>query len=412
MSLQRESSPYRPREVVLASKESSLANELSFLFREDISVEDVTQREFGGATISVAVLTYSERHQGSNHGTHHKQTVLFLEDAELDLPEFSLFPRPKGLLGAALKLVGDFGTIEFDDSPEFAERYMLHAWKEDATRVFFNEAIRAHFATRPGWSVRGKKRGLAVFRKNHICDEAEIEEFAAEALEMMTLFQLGEEALDERPELSREAGPQDLLERAESMNGLAGSLIAGQLQKQLAKIRLTSTELSEFVQSQTPRTIPKGMRRQVLGDTFPLIIVGFAFIIAGIVAGTIWLLVASTWLKPLALGFYLMLPGIGSLMSFGTIRSRRNKIRALQKGELTEGKIKKVKKSSLEVNNTPQYTVSVEYEFADEKRTAETDVNDGDRARSLKQDGATVRLLVDPGNPESVVVLDLLTLFD
>ena len=180
----------------------------------------------------------------------------------------------------------------------------------------------------------------------------------------MTLFQLGEEALDERPDLSREAGPQELLEATKSMNGLAGSMIARQLQSQLTKIRLTPDELADFIDAPLPRAIPVGMRRQVLGQSLPLVFVGIVFMIAGLVAGTVWWMNATPFMKPLAFGFYLFFPGIGSLMTFGTLSSRRKKFRTLRSGTFAEGRIKKVKTSGLRVNDQQQYEVLVEYEFA------------------------------------------------
>ena len=147
----------------MANPESTLADEVAFLFREQTEVESVTQREYGTATISVAVVTYADTRKNSNDTTRYRQTVLFLEDAELDLPEFSLSPKPKGLLSVAMKLIGDFGTIQFEDSPAFSEKYVLQGWVVEATRVFFNRSIREHFAERP-WMERSREaafdRGL------------------------------------------------------------------------------------------------------------------------------------------------------------------------------------------------------------------------------------------------------------
>lgn len=396
----------------MATPETTLANELSFLFREDVDVESVEQREHGGATLSVAVMSYADLSSQSNDRSRYRQTVIFLEDAELNLPEFSLAPKPKGILSVALKLLGNFGTIEFEDSPKFSEKYLLQGFAVDATKVFFNQPIREHFSDRPGWSVRGKQHALVVYRKNHVCDESEVQAFAADALEMLTLFQVGEEELDEHPELSREFGAKQLMEATQSMGGIAGSVIANRLKKELARIKLTSSELDEFLRSPVPRTAPIGMSRQVLGQNFPLVIVGLVFIVAGLIAGTVWLVAATPLLKPLAIGFYLMFSGIGSLMTFGTLSSRRKKTRALRQGEVAQGRITKVKKTGVEVNNEKQYRVDVEYESEGETRVSHVTVNDADKARGLQRDQSPVSLLVDPQDADNVVVLDLLILFD
>ncbi|MEL6109317.1 MAG: hypothetical protein AAFU85_25200 [Planctomycetota bacterium] len=398
--------------LILATPENTLAHELSFLFREDVDVESVEQREFGGATLSVAVMSFADLSSQSNDRSRYRQTVILLEDGEFDLPEFSLAPKPKGILSVALKLLGDFGTIEFDDPPGFAEQYLLQALAVDATRVFFNRSIREHFAERPGWSVRGKRHALVVFRKNHVCDESEVQAFATEALEMMTLFQVGEEELDEHPELARDVGPKQLMEASQSMGGLAGTILANRLNKELARIKLTSNEVDEFIRSPIPRTIPVGMSRQVLGPNFPLVIVGLVFIVAGLIAGTTWLLAATPLLKPLALGFYLMLPGIGSLMTFGTLSSRRKKNRTMRQGEVLSGRITKVKKTGLEVNHQREYRVDVAFELEGESRVSHVTVNDADRARELQRSKSPIRLLVDPQDADNIVVIDLLILFD
>ena len=79
-----------------------LAEELSELFREHVSVDSVTQRELAGATISVATMSYSTSGSGDSSNRHYQQTAVVLDDVQLDVPEFSLRPRVTGLLGKLL----------------------------------------------------------------------------------------------------------------------------------------------------------------------------------------------------------------------------------------------------------------------------------------------------------------------
>ncbi len=389
---------------------AELAEELSELFREHVSVDSVTQRELAGATISVATMSYSTSGSGDSSNRHYQQTAVVLDDQQLDVPEFSLRPRVTGLLGKLLKVMGNVAAIEFTDSPKFSENYYLHGWVVEPVRILFTKAIRDHLAQHPGWSVRGKKHRLVIFQSDRVCKDDEVDDFVRESLDILALFQEGEEALDERPEIRREVRPEDISLAATQVGGLAGKL----LQNQLNKISVTRNEFSAFVASPPPREVPPGMFRQVVGDNLPLIFVGILFFIGGIIGGTLWIILAEGVLKLLGIPLLLIFTIAGFLMAFLTLRHRKRKTRTLREGVLASGLVTNVRKSDVTVNSQVRFHVTLKYQHEGQEHTTVANAYGSavDQAQALKDSGQETTVLVDPEDASHVICLDMLIIFD
>ncbi len=392
---------------------TTLADELSELFQEHVSVKEVTQRQLGGATLSVTTMSYrsqSDSSSTSSMGRHYKQTVVVLDDVQLDVPEFSLLPKPKGLFGVLIKAMGNLSTVEFPESPEFTENYMLHAWVTEPVRVLFTKAVRDQLIADRRWSVRGKQHRLVIYQTDRVCKATEVDEFVRDALEILALFQEGEEELDAQPEIRREVRPEDISAAASQMSGFAGTL----LQNQLKKISVTRKELDSFTGSALPREIPPGLHRQVVGDNFPLIIVGILFTIGGLTGGIVWIMLTEGLMKFMGIPMLVIFPIAGFLMAFLTLRHRKRKTRTLREGVLTKGVVTDIAKSNVTINSQIRFHVTIQYDHHGSQRTTVANAYGAavDLARSLKESGQETKLLVDPEDPSHVVCLDILILFD
>lgn len=117
------------------------------------------------------------------------------------------------------------------------------------------------------------------------------------------------------------------------------------------------------------------------------------------------------------LGFLLLMPLIGGTMAAITGWYRARKSRVLRDGQLFSGTITDVTQSNLSVNQQIQHVVRISFPN-DEKDGIKREVIcaayslGADQAQQFHQNQQPVRLLVDPRDPNHIVCVDLITLFD
>jgi hypothetical protein len=116
------------------------------------------------AELSLTVFDYAHerRHTKSNHQV--KQTVTRMQSGLLHLPKFILFPegffeRMETALGQA--------DIDFPDTPEFSQRYVLRGDDEPAIRSLFNPILRRALEGQHGITIEGGGELLFIFRAGH-----------------------------------------------------------------------------------------------------------------------------------------------------------------------------------------------------------------------------------------------------
>ncbi len=394
-------------------KTESLEDLLSDLFGETVTIEGSEQRELGAAELSLIEMGYTKRNRspdGPTTLTHIRQTALVSHDAELDLPHFALSPTPKGIGGVLMSLVGDMGDLDFEDSPEFSNEYHLHAWSETPVRLLFTKAIRDHLGKRHGWSVMGRRNVLVIYYHNRVVDGEERTNFMDEALEILGLFQQAEETLDTMPQVRRETTGGDMAATAERMGGLAGSMLANQLRK----LSVTQQELDQFASSPTPRTIPRGIKRQVVGNYLVFVPFGFLFIVAGLVAGSVFYLMSEGAQRWISIPFFLFFPMIGSGMVFFPLRHYWRKNRALRDGKVVSARVTDIERTNASVNQQRRYHVSVDFSDGGQQVTRVLNAYGPavDLARQRKENGEPMRVIVDPADCEHLIGIDLLMMFD
>lgn len=386
-----------------------LEGRLTELFGEFVRADVLSESSQPDVTLAVCNMSYRVSNSESNRQV--RQTAVVLSAKDLDLPQFNLAPHSKGMLGKlAESMIGGM-DLNFEDSPDFSKAYLLFGWNEDAVRTLFNTDLRNYFADHGNWSVRGQGSQLVIFRNNEICEDHDIDGFTQQALELLSLFRDAEAQLDEYPGIQRDTSPADMQSVAQNMGGFAGAM----LQAALEKFAVTQAELNTFLAEPVPRKPPKGMKRQVVGDTFVLIPIGVIFLVAGVIVGGATVIQSeSKTAFEVGLLFLIAFPLIGGLMAGITMWYRRKKLRVLRRGIITTGTVSKEERSSIKVNDQLRHVVTVEYEASGTTARTTCSVSGAavEKARQRVDSGQPVTLLVDPQDSSHVVCTDFLITFD
>lgn len=388
---------------------SAAEQQLSDLFDAEVDVEILDEQTQGDLRLTVCNISYRPRqssHSSTGHSTRVRQSVVLMNADAFDFPQFRL----GGMTGRGpsrfimTKLLGATG-LTFPDTPEFGKQYMLFGMPEPALRVLFTPQVRQYFAAHPGWSVRGNQQQLVIFRERHLIGETELDEFISQATQILTQLSRAEQELDQRPELNRRAGVDDLA----NMQNQYGSFVGAALQRQLQKIMVNRQELETFLAAPVPRTPPAQLKRQVLGDSFPLVIAGFVFLIVGLISGVLWMAMGEGNIRWVGLVPLLLFPIIGATMAGLTLRYRRRKMRVLCEGRLVTGGIEDVRRTNVTVNQRVLHKVTLRLSDRSGDRTAQCTVDGtvAEKAREQIKNETPVRILVDPQDDQNVYCVDL-----
>src|SRR5437762_11335325 len=97
-------------------------------------IKNMMYGEAGGT--KAALFDYTYVTGSGKNSTTHDQSVMYLEPANLSLPNFSL--RPEGIMS---KILSAFGhqDIDFGQRPEFSRQYVLRGPDDMAIRQTFND---------------------------------------------------------------------------------------------------------------------------------------------------------------------------------------------------------------------------------------------------------------------------------
>jgi hypothetical protein len=121
---------------------------------------------------------------GKNRQTH-KQTVVYLEPFDLNLPYFSL--RPEGFFYKVLSAFG-YQDIDFGQRPEFSRQYILRGPDEPTIRRTFDDGLLSFYEAYPGTCTDGGGNHLFLFNGGYRLQPKEIQGYVGLALKLSTLF--------------------------------------------------------------------------------------------------------------------------------------------------------------------------------------------------------------------------------
>ncbi|WP_153557400.1 hypothetical protein [Roseimaritima sediminicola] len=385
----------------------TLEQHLSDLFDNDVQAEVLDQQSSDEVTWTLCQVRYRDRQQSSSRAGRIDQTVAFMQADAFDYPQFRLVATdgrgPSRFIMS--RLLGAKG-IQFPDSPQFAREYLLFGMPEPAVRTMFDSQLREYLAAHPGWSIRANHRQLAIYRERQTCPPEQRDAFLAESLQLLAELSRAETVLDAQPSIERRADASDLANIGSQYGGLVGSAV----KRQLKKLVVPREQLTSFLASPVPRRVPATVKRQVLGDTFPLVLVGFAFIVFGIITAVISLVALKDEFRLFMLVPGFVMPLIGAVMAGWTLRHRRRKARMLREGRLETGTVEDVQRTGISVNNRVLHRVTLRFQHRGQWQTATCTVDPtaADKARLLRSDAAPVQILVDPEDDENVFCVDLL----
>lgn len=365
------------------------------LFGRRVGLEVILQQIQSGVRLVVGNIALN--------GTRH--TAVVLRSADLHVPQIAMTRRADDIFETVFGALDGFEEVGFDDSPGFTAYYQLQTHAEAPTRVMFTKKLRDFFSRNPGWSIRGHGFNLVVFRDSHICnDEVETNDLVRQSIEILSQLRAGEKELDSRPGLRREASPEKLAELA-VLGGLVGALLGSARSKVL-----TREELETFIYDLTPRTMPAGLRAQVIGNDIPFIILGIVFFLAGIVSTAT--IVSSENGPTRLMGVpFLALSVVGIQIFRKTIPDRWRAHRLLKNGRLIDTTVTRVSPSEKQVDG---YDVVLSHKNDGEQQTAKCWIPDaaGRTAYSLQRSGKNARVLVDPKDAGNVLCLDFVSTTD
>ncbi len=391
-----------------------LEDNLSSLFHTNVDASIRVEHQAAGVQVTLCDMQFLQSDQGVDSVSAPRQvqqTAIVLTAAEMDLPQFVVFPKSGGLLGKVLRgIAGDWANIVFEDSPEFSNAYHLHGWNQAAVRLLIVPQLRDLLLSQPGWSIRGHKQCIVVFQPRRILPLEESEPFVVHALEMLELLRAGEEVLDEHPEINRESKGSDVLNTVNSMSGVAG----GMMRRQLKNYLVTPTELETFLRQSPPRQIPSGILCQIAGDNFMLIPIGILFTVIGFVAGAVTLIMSEPgpgqWL---GIEFLVFMPTLGGLLAGFAAWHRNKKKRVLRDGRLVVGQIAEIATNNKTTGNTFKIAFPAEENSGDVTTAFCYPFSIGiDHACQQYAEADSVQVLVDPQDSKHIVCAEFIMLFD
>ena len=146
-------------------------------------VSNILRRQVEGLQVLLFDYSYTT---GSGKQSHtHQQTVAMFWSRELNLPEFRLSPE-----GWLSKLTQMFGTqdIDFAESPEFSQKFVLAGPIETAIREFFQVDQLSALATFDSLCVEACTDCLVIWFHSRRIPAAGVREFFRKAFEVFSIL--------------------------------------------------------------------------------------------------------------------------------------------------------------------------------------------------------------------------------
>lgn len=115
----------------------------------------------------------------------HKMSVLLVTDIEKYIPAFHL--SREGLFSKIVQVFG-YEDIDFDEYPDFSERYLLTGANPIEIRNFFDSNIIEFFEEHQGFQVESRNNNLLIYRERNLMTRTEMEdtiEFAETFLDII-----------------------------------------------------------------------------------------------------------------------------------------------------------------------------------------------------------------------------------
>jgi len=135
--------------------------------------------------VQLHVFDYRYVIQAGNTPVKHLQTVFFIKAKDLDLPE--LYLKPEHFFN---KIASFFGMddIDFEEYPEFSDRYLLKGDDEDRIRSRMTRELVHFFTLERGWYMEGVNYYMILYKFRKLVPPKNIETFYNKGLQVYDLL--------------------------------------------------------------------------------------------------------------------------------------------------------------------------------------------------------------------------------
>ena len=155
-----------------------------------IKLENLMRGSINGKSAAVFDCLYHNVSARGSGATSSRQTIVFIEDADLGLPMFYL--RPEKTLEKALNFISRV-DIDFDYRPEFSAKYLLYGHPErgEETRIrhlFGNAQLLEFYEKVQLFCTMGFQKGLFVYQPRSLTNPTQIREWLGFLSHLHNLF--------------------------------------------------------------------------------------------------------------------------------------------------------------------------------------------------------------------------------
>jgi hypothetical protein len=131
--------------------------------------------------IRLGIFDYQFTTGSGKNSTTWKQTVVYFEAANMNLPQFSM--RPQGFFHMIGKVFG-YQDIDFNTHPVFSKNFILQGPDVEGIRKLFRPELLALLEQKTGVSLEGQGSQLVFYRNNQRSKPEQIRTLMAEGFEL------------------------------------------------------------------------------------------------------------------------------------------------------------------------------------------------------------------------------------
>ena len=387
--------------------EKSIQDQICMLLRHVEPHFEITEKRVTGTTtlalgqLVLDVKTTAQSMQKRNLPTYF-QTAIYLENRELNLPNFTLRPRRKGFQVFDKLITG--GEVEFEDRPEFSKKYALVGLDARIQKLFSDE-IKDFLLRQPVWEIHASEKRMILFvpKREYLGDDEK--KFAQSATKLTRLFENRCGELQADGALSDPVRGDEIVAQVESLEGPLASLY----QADFKRTNMTRESVRSFVRQATPRSVPKPLLAQTRPDSL-LLFAGVFLGLGSIIIATLTQKSPDNSLLLWAISGGLILCSATAL--FFALRTPLRKRWLLKNGAAVSGVITKVESTGFINANERMYRCYVKFQAAGKKIDGKCwlDGRAAQWAQSMIDNKESTAILVHPAHPQRCLLPELMAM--
>jgi len=150
-------------------------------------IRNILQSRSALLDMDVHIFDYHYIRGGGNSVRRFEQTVFFVQSKQLGLPEFWM--KPESILDKVGALLG-IEDIDFENYPEFSNRYLLKGPDEDFIRSTMNHQVLKFFSVEKNWCLEGVNYYLIFYRPNKLLAPQQIVSFYKKGMHIVDMLSI------------------------------------------------------------------------------------------------------------------------------------------------------------------------------------------------------------------------------